>query len=191
MKRDSAFSLTELLVVIAILTIVSGILVGIFIGGFRIFNQQSAAIETQSQAKLVTSTITRDVQQANKVIQSRTFGFYLFTSSSDTLILELPSIDNSQNIIQGKFDYEVFYLDPANPQKLKLKREVALESSRRSETKTIANLIENLTFVYKKGSIEVLPSDSEIITIKVTNSRTSYGKLYSTSLTGQAKLRNK
>jgi prepilin-type N-terminal cleavage/methylation domain-containing protein len=190
-KRNAAFSLTELLVVIAILTIVSGILVGIFIGGFRIFNQQSAIIETQGQAKLVTSTITRDVQQANRVLESRTFGTDTYITSSDTLILELPSIDSSQNIIEGKFDYEVFYLDPIEPQKLKLKRETAPESSRRSETKTIANLIENLTFVYKKGNIEVLPSESEIITIKVTNSKTSYGKLYSTSLTGQAKLRNK
>jgi len=184
-------SIIELLVTIVIFTIVSGILVAIFISGWRTFHWQSSQADTQAQAKFVTSTISREIQQADRVLASRTFGAESYTSSATTLILEIPSIDANQYIIEGSYDFEVFYLDPADPKKLKLKREANPSSARRTETKTISGSIENLTFVYKKGDVEVSPAESEIVTIKITTSQTSYGKTQKTSLVGQAKLRNK
>jgi len=189
MKKSLAITLVEMLIVISILTIVSGILVAIFISGWRLFHQQSASTETQAQAKLATSVITKSIQQANKVPTSKTLDSISYTSSTNTLVLELPSLDTNQNIIEGAFDYEVFYKDPAAHTKLKLKRETSPASSRKSETKTIANLIENIEFTYNSPDNKI--ENTNRITVSVSAAQISYGKTQKTSLTGQAKLRNK
>lgn len=188
MKKSAALTLIELLVVVSILTLISGILVAIFINGWRNFNQQTVYADTQSQAKLIISTIVSEVRKADKVISTRTFGSDTYTSSSNTIILELASIDNNQNIILGNFDYEVFYLDPLDSHKLKFTREAAPVSARRSITKTVADLINQLTFTYhNSGDIE----DTDLVTVSTTTAQEILGKSKSTSLTAKATLRNR
>lgn len=141
-------TIIEFLVAIAIFVIIGGILTSIFISGWRAFDRESAQTNTQSQAKFVTSTITRETQQATAVVPTRTFGGQVYNSSSSTLILELISFDANKNLIDGAFDYGVFYLDPDDNKKLKLTIEANPLSNRRSETKTISLLIESIAFSY-------------------------------------------
>ena len=204
--RSKGITLIELLVALSIFVVIGGILTSIFISGWKTFDRESAQTNTQDQIKFVTSRITQDSQEATRVIDTRTFDEEVYYSYPKSLILELKSIDANKNPIEDLFDYEVFYVDPLNSKKLKVTIEADPTSSRRSETKTISDIIESVDFEYfvidgssiqfpENGNGEfILPVaqtiDTQRINVTATTAQESFGKTIRTTLTGSAKIRN-
>ena len=182
-----AFTLVEVLVAIAAGLLLCGTLTAIFVSGWQIFHRETISSDTQSQTKIITASLTRDIQTADKVVASREFnGNVPYTSSFNCLILEMPSLNSSQNPIPNTYDYKVFYKDQT---KLMSITEAKIGTSRKSGTRLINNALDSLSFTYfPTGEIV---ENTDRITISVTISETAYGLPRQTTLTASATLRNK
>ena len=140
-----AFSLIETVIVIAISTVMMLTL------GFVIY-QLNGLVEYQqtvAQSSGSASAIIREINSltvpSDAVLQTHIFPSATYTSSATTLVLEIPSIDSSGNVISNTHDYAAFYLVGTNVYRLLV---TDASSKRYSGTKQLSSTVTSLTFTY-------------------------------------------
>lgn len=143
--RLKAFTLIETIIVAAI---GASMMVTL---GFLIFNfntttaYQQAAAQSSGSA----STLTREIESltlpADAVLQSHTFASALYTSTTTSLVLEIPSIDSSGNTLTNTYDYAAFYILGTNVYRL---LEASPLSKRASGTKQLSSTVSAMIFSY-------------------------------------------
>lgn len=181
--RTRAFTLVETMVVIAISTMVFIALVSILMHYGRTLETQSATIDVNVSANRVVNTIAPLVLQANAVATSYTLSGTTYTTSSTTLVLELPSIDASGAIISGAYDYAIFYASSSQAYERIV---VSASSNRAAATKTLGTAIKSLSFTY--DSVDVTSATS--VTVDVRTEKVTRQETVSAHLTNQTHLRN-
>lgn len=140
-----AFSLIETVIVIAISTVMMLTL------GFVIYqlNGSVAYEQTVAQSSGSASAIMREINSltvpADAVLGAHIFPSATYTSSATALVLEIPSIDPSGNIIANTYDYAAFYTVGTNAYRL-LAANTA--SKRSSGTKQLSSTVMSFTFAY-------------------------------------------
>ncbi|MDE1919226.1 MAG: type II secretion system protein [Patescibacteria group bacterium] len=140
-----AFTLLETMIVIAL---AAGMMTTL---GFLIynFNGTSAYEQTLSQSSGSASAVLREVESlvlpADAVLQTHTFSSTTYTSTSTSIVLEIPSIDSSGNVISSTYDYAAFYTSGTNAYRL---LQANASSKRASGTKLLSSSVKTLTFSY-------------------------------------------
>ncbi len=116
------------------------------------FNNTSAYEQTLSQSSGSASAVVRDVESltlpADAVLQTYAFSNATYTSSSTVLVLEIPSIDSSGNVIPNTYDYAAVYSVGTNAYRLLQSNAL---SSRVSGTKLLSSTVSALTFSYNSA----------------------------------------
>ncbi len=140
-----AFSLIETMIVVAIGTSMFIIL------GFLLtrFNGSIAYEQASSQSSGSASVFMKEVESlafpADAILQSHTFASGTYASATTTLVLEIPAIDSSGNVIANTYDYAAFYATSTDAYRL---LEADALSARTSGTKLLSSPVSSLSFTY-------------------------------------------
>ena len=139
------FTMIETLIVAAIGVSMLIILTILIFNFNKTSTYQQALIASSGSASTLMRSIGSLVLPASAVLQAHTFSSATYTSTSTALVLEIPSIDNSGNVIANTYDYAVFYASSTKAYRL---LEANVLSSRVSETKLLSSTINTLIFTY-------------------------------------------
>lgn len=143
--RIAGFTLIETVITLGIFTIMMLALYSFFISSNSTFTFQNAYIQTHASAGEVTTAITTAALPGSNVLASHVFGTMTLFSGSGTLVLEVPSIDSSGNIVTGKFDYYGFYTTGSSVYQI---LEPDVNSARPAGTKLLTTDLNALIFTY-------------------------------------------
>ncbi|OGW93580.1 MAG: hypothetical protein A3G36_00710 [Omnitrophica bacterium RIFCSPLOWO2_12_FULL_45_13] len=168
-RRAKGFSLAELQVAIIITAIVLVASLSLYISHWRTFLIGNAYIDVYSNSRLAVDWMARDIRWAAQVMPSSDYGSY--ATSDNSLVIKIPSIDTSGNVMNGYYDNIIYQLQGSN-----LRRIVQIDqrlssstSGRQNETRIIAKYCSSLTFSSKNSSGNVVAlsqfSSSEMSTI--------------------------
>jgi len=180
-------TLLEALVSVSLVTIISLVLMGLFIGHVRISRLVSANADLLNQRTQLEQDFDRFIHLATRVVDSAIVNGTSYTSGLDTLVLEIPSIDGSGFVIADQFDQLAYYLDPADPSSLKVTFQPGGASSRLNVTKSLGNSVDSVQYFYDSPS----PVNASLINVKVNLQQPIFGKKRIIYLNTLMHLRNK
>lgn len=143
--HGNGFMLMEVMVAIAIIAILIGVLFSLFsgVGQLRLFGE--AQIEAVEQGRAAANEIAKSVSQSHRVLANQTIGGADYYSSASTVVLQLPAINGNKDIVEGAWDYAVFYLS-GNDLYFLLQPDGA--STRAAAQKRLSDSIFGLEFTY-------------------------------------------
>src|SRR5689334_13195951 len=96
------FTLVEILIVMAVSAITGSILIAILASSNGLFLQQNSKVTQGLSLNDTTDQITSSIRQASQVVASYPSNQPQYITSSAVLVLAMPSIDSSNNIIDQK-----------------------------------------------------------------------------------------
>lgn len=137
--------MTETVIATAILIFILVALLVLYNNYFKSFNNQQARIAMGSSAREAVKELQSAFLQADQIMDSHNFSGTTYTTNENTVVLEIPSIDGSKNIVNEKYDYVVFYLTGKNFFRLV---EADAVSSRPSGLNRISDTVSTLVFTY-------------------------------------------
>jgi len=186
------FTLVELTVVVALMALIMLILMSLYVTGQQFLMTESARIDVIRDNRYVFDWISRDIKGAVQVVSS----WDAYTTSSNCLILRIPSVDSSGLIvdIENELDYIIYRLNSEHPNKLE--RVVDAKdgvSSRVDSTRVLATRVNS--FLLSSDGVE-LSSVADLtqvasIDITVTTKQNRLGRDFQQTLDSTVKLRNK
>ena len=89
------------------------------------------------------------VSQANLVLVSATVNGTTYTSSANTLVLQMPAINSSGSTISNKYDKVAFYPSGTN---FYIQLEPDAASSRKKLNKILSDSLQSVTLTYDNAS---------------------------------------
>lgn len=152
-KMLRGITLVETLVAVTILIVIGVALAQTTIITLDISSRQSRSYALETNASILLKTFNDNFGHASGIELARTFGATAYTSSSTTLILRIPALDSSHDIISGVYDYIVFFRDPVDTTHIKYTIDAGAGSIRTSGTKTLTTNNSVLTFRYNAQDI--------------------------------------
>lgn len=144
------FSIIEAIFASAILIFVLGAFAVLYINFSKFYNRQQAEINIGNSAREAVKELQSAVLQADQIAASHTFSGTAYSTDQDTLVLEIPSVDGSGDIVSGKHDYVVFYLTGNNLYRL---IDADAASNRSSGQNQISDAVSALTFTYNNPNL--------------------------------------
>ncbi len=157
-RTPRAFTLVETMIVIAISAIMF-ITISILIFKFNMTSEyQQAILQSSGSASALIKEVETLTLPADAVLLTHIFSGVTRTSTSTTLVLEIPSIDSSGNIIPNAHDYAAFYTTGTIAYRT-LEKNAA--SVRVSGTKKLSDTVQSLTFTYNNAALTA----ADIVTV--------------------------
>lgn len=104
------FTVMETLIVVAVSVVLIFAFINLYIGYDTLFSAEEVRLTARESASVVVSTLYDAALQADTILASRTVAGSLYTTGADTLVLELPAITSSGDVIAETFDYVAFYV---------------------------------------------------------------------------------
>jgi len=146
-------SFADSLIAIFIFTLIIGMLIGVFLVYNYVFKIQIAYNELNSNSTIALNRMAKNIRAATSLVETHTINSTEYTTDSDTLILQIPSIDVYQDTIFDTYDYMVYYKDGSF---LKSDLEADVSSNRNSGNKTVASLINASIFNYNRTTYSLV-----------------------------------
>lgn len=179
-KHQFGFTIIEVILVVFLVGILSLVVSKLLTGQEKIYQTQNMELGVTDDARSALDDIDAYVRMADALVSSQ--GGY--TLGSQTLILQILSINASNQIIPATFDYVIYHLNGT-----KINRIIVPNASsvRPSTTKTLASRVTSLTFGYDNGN----PALVKNVTTSLTTQETYAGiPTKSITLSSKSKLRN-
>jgi len=153
----------EVVVTVALVAIVSLVVVEIFLSQNRLYKVQFSELNILNDARLSLDDIDSQVRSATRTVS--THGAY--NAGPTVLILQIQSVNATDQLIPGTFDVVVYYLNGA-----KLFREILPDalSTRVAGTKLVADNVTSLNFVYNNADFtQVTEVETQITILEANN----------------------
>lgn len=112
------FTLMEGLTVIGVMTIILIMVSEIFSVSYDIYIKQSARTDNETGAVLAVRAISEAARGADSIESSYVINGTTYTTSADVLVLKLPTIDASNNVVPASYDYMAIYRHSAQTTKI-------------------------------------------------------------------------
>jgi hypothetical protein len=144
------FSAIEAIFASAILIFALGVFVALYANYSKFYKRQQTEITIGDSARQAVKELQNVALQANQIMTSHSFSGTTYTTGQHTLVMEIPSVDSSGNIVSGKHDYVVFYLTGNNFFKLVQADAVSNRSSGQNQ---ISDAVSALTFTYNNANL--------------------------------------
>lgn len=145
MRTSKGFTLLEILIVIGLFVVMMIALYSFFVSSNSTYVYQSAYINTSGTASEIVTEVAEAALPARAVVISHVFSVGSLSSDTDTLVLELPSVDESGAIITGSYDYIAFYMDGEYVYRV---TDGDPSSARNDGTKTLTAVAKSMSFSY-------------------------------------------
>lgn len=184
--KKKGLTMIELIVVMVLLSILLPVLLSIYVYGTKTFNEELSQSELQSDAQTILDSILNDIRNAQSVEASYDDQFF---SNGTTIVLKVPALDQSQNIIydgstmQSDIIVYSFYDNSIH------KRVFADADSRRATQnnidKILASNILELNFTYEPD-----PLAATLVQVTLKNHKKVGNQSKSINVSSKARLRN-
>jgi Tfp pilus assembly protein PilW len=166
--RQKGVTLIELLVTTVLVMIVGFMVAEIFVQSNTVFFSQNAKI-TQGLGINQTSLVINDSIKSASAVVTTSPTIPAYSSTATTLVLAIPSLDNSGNAVAGSSDYLVFTPDNSNAQIL---RQIVLptlpQSHRLAVSQVLLTDLSSVNFIYQdQAGNPVAPASSSRISYTV------------------------
>lgn len=180
-------SLADALITIFIIVLIGTLLIGIYFMYSNIYKVENIYQELSAENSNASQMLLSDIRNAHIILASKEIDAITYTTDEDTVIINLPSIDQNQDIIDGSFDTIVYQRDPLDLSKLKSITSSAVGSSRPSGTKLVSNDVDLFILNYNNVSFD----QSSKVEIIFGNARMNKNKKIQIISQVSASLRNK
>ncbi|OGG78085.1 hypothetical protein A3A36_02875 [Candidatus Kaiserbacteria bacterium RIFCSPLOWO2_01_FULL_52_12b] len=147
------FTLLETVIVAGLGAFTLFILVNFYLNFNSVLGADGGLMNVSKDVRSIVGETEALILPARRVLSSHSFGADTYASDTDTLVLELPSIDSSGVQIFGKYDYAVLYLDGTTAY-LRILSDPA--SSRLSGTKQLATTVNTLALTYDNADFTLV-----------------------------------
>ncbi len=185
--NKKAFSLLELVIVVAIFIIAIVIAIQMFTNLNRDYKVLTVYLKSYLKGREIIDIISKDCRMGVRVMDS--YGAY--TTVDNCLVLKMPSIDASRNIIDvnNEFDYIIYKMDGGDLWKTVIP---GSGSSREAYDGVFKKSIESLYIESEGTPLSSVPHKSSItnLALWVSVSETVLGKEYKISPGTTVKLMN-
>lgn len=158
---ERGFSLAEMLIAITLVLLLLGALVGLYQGYGTLFAKQQSLFTLGYSANTAMTEMGQAVLEANQILASRTISGTTYSTDSDTLVLELPSVDASGMALADDVDHIVFYISGSSFYRLS---EPDASSARQAGTKQLSDTLSTLALSYDMSDV----TQSSKVTIDIT-----------------------
>ena len=174
--NNQCFSLAEAVVSVAVVIYILVAFLVIYKNYDKFYNRQQTEIAIGNSGREAVKELQNAALQSDKILASQTISGTLYTTGTHTVVLEIPSINGSGNIVSGKNDYAVFYLTGKSFYR-RLQANAA--SSRHSGLTTISDSVSALTFTYDNANLaQAAKIDMDIQMQAITGGQTVSSHLY-------------
>ena len=143
-------TLVEAVVTIGISTVALLALMNLFFIFNSIYGYQMAFVAAAGSASAAMNAFEASILPAERVLAFHDFSGTIYTSSADTLVLELPAFDDSGDIVSGAKDYVVFYVSAGTLYRLV---EADEQSARHSGRTQLSAVLDALSFTYDTADV--------------------------------------
>jgi Tfp pilus assembly protein PilW len=178
------FTLMETVITIAFSVIIMLAIATLYLNFNKLYLYQQTYVATAVSARDVINAIDAAVLPADAVVSSHTFSGVAITTATSSLVLELPSINSSGDIIAGVHDYIGFATTSTD---LFERVDPGTGSVRVTSSKRVGALVDSLFFGYGSGSA----TQASVISATTTTKLVTKDGTVQTTLHGQFYLRNK
>lgn len=139
------FTLIETIIVIALSVLALGALTNLFLIFNSIYGYQQISMATAGSSAAAMNAFEAAVLPAEEVLASHDFSGTTYSSGATTLVLQLPAVDSSGNIIPNAKDYVAFYTSSTNLYRLV---QASAGSMRVSGRTQLSTTLSSLSFTY-------------------------------------------
>lgn len=171
-------TIIEGLTVIGIMMVVLMIVNQIFVSGYGLFVKQSARTDVENGVVLAARAIAETTRGATEVEVSSVINGTTYTTGTNVLVLKVPSIDSSDNVIAANYDHIAVYRDATDTTAIKTDTQISGASQRPSGKKIITKYNSILAFRYNDPT----PADATRVQVYLRNALTTR----STTVTAKA-----
>lgn len=191
-KKPRGITLVEVVITIALVSLILTALLALYASGQKYFFTESSQSDLLRDVRYVQNWISRDIKQAIRVLPN----YDVYAASDNCLILEIPSVDSSGQIIDidNDFDIIIYRLKPAFPERLERIVDAKDGVSSRSDTARDI-VIQMSSFQLSSGGVSLssIADFNEISSVDVTLvvRQNRLGRPYQETLGISAMLRNK
>ena len=142
----SGFTLVEMVIVLLVMAILLLGFLMLYDWHTKIYNYEVAFVRVTSASRSSLQTLSSNASQAHQVLASSSG----YSSGSQTLILQLPSVDNTGELIAGKWDTMIFYASSTN---FYFSAQPDASSARPAGIKLLSDSLNSLTFTYNNADV--------------------------------------
>lgn len=160
--RHKGFTLAEVVMVIGLFSVALLAIVFMYSSFISVFGLGQATKDTSTAARDILIEIETVTLPASTILASHVFPSGTFTTDTDTLVLEIPSIDASGTAINGTFDYAAIYISSGIAYRLLA---ADLASVRRSGTKQLSGSDTTLSLTYNNGDLSLATAVTAVVTV--------------------------
>ena len=189
--KEKGITLVEALITLAIATVVGTLLLIIMVNTGGIFYKQSSKLEQGLNINDALGAIGQIVKESSSVAASYPLvPPPTYTSGAKHLVLKVPSISPSGDIIESIFDYFVFFLEGGS---LRFKTFPDPQSARSAQDQIFSTKVESLLFQYLDSQIppqEVIPTSASKIKVTLKLKQKAGTGVEQNIATKEANLRN-
>lgn len=188
--RSRGLTVVEVLLAAGVGAVVSSLLLVIMINSAGLFYKESSKLQEGLNINDALARVRASIKESSSVVASYSFDSTTYTSSVTQIVLKIPSIDSSGNIIANTFDYTIFYLDQT---KFRYKLIPNSQSSRKSQDQIFSTSVDNLTIKYldsQNPPSEVAPTSAKKIKLTLRLKQKNGPDIEQITATSEANLRN-
>ena len=184
-SNKAGFTLSELLVVMTLFVIISVGMMTMYSAQFRLSKNEISLTDAQAKVKAVINAVLPYVASANNILTSTVINSVTYTSDTDTLVVSLPTVDNSDEVVEGQSDIVVYNLSGTDLVRI---IDAQASSKRTDGTKTLLSELDDLDFVYE---VEANPAQSTWVNITLTKQVATYNDVNTIDVSNRVFLKNK
>jgi type II secretory pathway pseudopilin PulG len=148
--RKKGFSLVEIIFAVVIFIFILAALVFIYVNYSKFYNRQQAELKIGDSAREAAKELQADALQGDQIVANHSFSGVTYTTGQHALVLELPSMNATGEIVSDKHDYVVFYLSGKNLYRLV---QIDAASSRAQGLNKISDSVSSLNFTYNNPNL--------------------------------------
>lgn len=187
---EAGLTLVEILISSSIAVVVGSLLLIIMVNSSGLFYKESSKVNIGLNTDDALSKVRKSIKESSAVVANYTQGLETYTSGVTMIVLKLPSLDSSGNIIPNVFDYFVFFKDQSH---LRFKTFPDIVSFRKPQDQIFSTNVEGLVINYLTSDnppVEVSPSSAAKVRITLTLKEKNWSTDETHTATSEANLLN-
>lgn len=143
----------ETMTVIGIMTIIMLMVTQIYAVSYDVFIKHFARTENENAAVLAARTIADVTRGATEVLAGQTINGTPYVTSADTLVVKMPTVDSSGNIVSGSHDYLAIYRHATDATQIRSNTDAAADSRRLDGDRLVTDFNDTLKFRYNHSDV--------------------------------------
>lgn len=164
-KNQQGFTIMEVVIVIALFSVILLGLLGLFDWHHKIFILEQADVRATSSVRNVMNNMTKYVAQATNFEASHTISGTTYTTDGDCVVVKVPTVNTSGNLVDGVFDYIAYCLVNGNVDQV---TEAGVGSARVGGSKRLADNVLTFSLTYNNATVTAASTVTVDIQSRVT-----------------------